>query len=356
MWEHRGTTIESKQKGKRRMQKKNYKQWKQDFIHRLEERIRYDPELSTKGPIETYVSRGFCGFKRECMTMPNLNRAGVSPALYLDALYMRYQLGEPEEELINEVATVFSDHMDVVADTEMLFDYERIKAHLRIRVSGVERNRNWLTEMVSQRKGDFIYSAYLCFNENDRQTTINVVKECADFWGVSKDEIMAEARKNELAEPVELVSMYGVIDEFLECGEKINLFEYPDEMPKDCLLFVLRETDSPNGAAVLTRDEVLKKAGEVLQDDYYIMPSSIREVILVPARFGDEMESLDELVREINLKEVQPKEILGNHAQYYDRKLQMFMNADEYRRMIKFTEEAVAEEPEGEAFSPEQTM
>jgi hypothetical protein len=47
------------------MQKKNYKKWKQDFIHRLEERIRYDPELSTKGPIETYVSRGFCGFKRE---------------------------------------------------------------------------------------------------------------------------------------------------------------------------------------------------------------------------------------------------------------------------------------------------
>jgi len=71
MWEHRGTTIESKQKGKRRMQKKNYKQWKQDFIHRLEERIRYDPELSTKGPIETYVSLGINGLKRECMRMLN---------------------------------------------------------------------------------------------------------------------------------------------------------------------------------------------------------------------------------------------------------------------------------------------
>lgn len=338
------------------MQKKNYEQWKQDFVQKLEERIRYDPELSTKGPIETYVSRGINGLKRECMRMPNLNTAGVSPAIYLDALYMRYQLDEPEEELINEVAAVFLDHVDVVADTEMLLDYERIKAHLRIRVNGAERNRDWLTEMVSQRKGDFIYSAYLCFNENDRQTTINVVKGYADGWGVSEDGIMAEARKNEMAEPVELASMYGVIDEFLECGEKINLFEYPDEMPKDCLLFVLRETDSPYGASVLSRDEVLKKAGEVLQDDYYIMPSSIREVILVPARFGNEMDRMNELIREINLNEVEPEEILSDHAQYYNRKLQMFMNADEYHRMIKFTEEAVAEEPEGEAFSPEQTM
>mgnify|MGYP003296417770 CR=1 FL=1 len=109
-------------------------------------------------------------------------------------------------------------------------------------------------------------------------------------------------------------------DEFTDLvTEPKLLFEYPDEMPKDCLLFVLRETDSPYGAAVLTRDEVLKKAGEVLQDDYYIMPSSIREVILVPARFGDEMESLDELVREINLKGVEPQEILSDKVFCFDR-------------------------------------
>ena len=100
---------------------------------------------------------------------------------------------------------------------------------------------------------------------------------------------------------------------------------------------------------------MLKKAGEVLQDDYYIMPSSIREVLLVPARFGNGMDRMNDLIREINLKEVQPKEILGNHVQYYDRKLQMFMNAEEYRRMIQFKEDR-AEKTEGEVFSSEQTM
>ncbi len=356
MWEHKGTTVESKQKGKKTMQKKNYEQWKQDFVQRLEEHIRNDPKLGTRGPLETYVSQGINGLKRECMTMPKLNTTGLSPAVYLDAFYMRYQLDEPEEEMIDEITSIFSDHTDVQVDTKALLDYERMKEHLRIRVNGAEKNSDWLTEMVSQRKGDFVYSAYLFFHENERQTTINVKKLYAKEWGVSEEAIMAEARKNEMTEPVELASMYGVIDDFLNLGEKINLFEHPDEMPEDCILFVLRETDSPYGAAVLARDEVLKAAGELLQDDYYIMPSSIREVLLVPSRFGNEMTSMNELIREINLTEVEPEEILSDHAQYYDRKLQMFMNAEEYRRMKRFLGEDMDKDPGHKAVSPEQSM
>jgi len=339
------------------MQKKNYEQWKRDFVQRLEERIRQNLVLSSRGPVTIHVKRDINEIKREGIIMPNLNSSGISPAVYLEMLYMRYQLDEPEDALVEEVLSVFTANMDITVDRKVFFDYEQMKRHLRIRVNGAENNADWLTEMVCEVKGDFIYSCYLHFTMKEKECGIvNVRREMASAWNVSEEEIIAEARKNEMAEPVELISLEGVINSYLEIGEEINLFDYPEEVSDNCIQFVLREANSPYGAAVLARDEVLKAAGELLQDDYYIMPSSIREVILVPARFGDEMESLDELVREINLKEVQPKEILGNHVQYYDRKLQMFMNADEYRRMIKFTEEAVAEEQEGEAFSPEQSI
>ena len=79
------------------MQKKNYEQWKQDFVQKLGERIRNHPELGTRGPLKPYVSQGINGLKRECVAMPNLNKSGLSPSIYLDALYMRYQLEEAEE-------------------------------------------------------------------------------------------------------------------------------------------------------------------------------------------------------------------------------------------------------------------
>ena len=339
------------------MQKKNYEQWKRDFVQRLEERIRQNLVLSYRGPVTIHVKRDINEIKREGIIMPNLNSSGISPAVYLEMLYMRYQLDEPEDALVEEVLSVFTANMDITVDRKVFFDYEQMKRHLRIRVNGAENNADWLTEMVCEVKGDFIYSCYLHFTMKEKECGIvNVRREMASAWNVSEEEIIAEARKNEMAEPVELISLEGVINSYLEIGEEINLFDYPEEVSDNCIQFVLREANSPYGAAVLARDEVLKAAGELLQDDYYIMPSSIREVILVPARFGDEMEFLDELVREINLKGVEPQEILSDHAQYYDRKLQLFMNADEYRRMIKFTEEAVAEEPEDEAFSPEQTM
>ena len=339
------------------MQKKNYEQWKRDFVQRLEERIRQNLMLSSRGPVTIHVKRDINEIKREGIIMPNLNSSGISPAVYLDMLYMRYQLDEPEDALVEEVLSVFTANMDITVDRKVFFDYEQMKRHLRIRVNGAENNADWLTEMVGEVKGDFIYSCYLHFTMKEKECGIvNVRREMASAWNVSEEEIIAEARKNEMAEPVELISLEGVVNSYLEIGEEINLFDYPEEVSDNCIQFVLREANSPYGAAVLARDEVLKAAGELLQDDYYIMPSSIREVILVPARFGDEMEFLDELVREINLKGVEPQEILSDHAQYYDRKLQLFMNAKEYRRMIKFTEEAVAEEPEGEAFSPEQTM
>ena len=54
--------------------------------------------------------------------------------------------------------------------------------------------------------------------------------------------------------------------------------------------------------------------------DLFILPSSIHEVILVPARTGICKRELDQMVKEVNQEAVDPEEILSDHAYYYHRK------------------------------------
>ena len=51
-----------------------------------------------------------------------------------------------------------------------------------------------------------------------------------------------------------------------------------------------------------------------------MLPSSISEVIILPAQTGNQIGDLDTLVREINENEVSLQEKLSDHVQFYDRR------------------------------------
>ena len=51
---------------------------------------------------------------------------------------------------------------------------------------------------------------------------------------------------------------------------------------------------------------------------FYILPSSIHEVILVPESFGLEPERMQEMVKEINQTGVAPEEVLSDSVYYFD--------------------------------------
>ena len=61
-------------------------------------------------------------------------------------------------------------------------------------------------------------------------------------------------------------------------------------------------------------------AGRILGDDYYVLPSSVHEVVLVPESKGMAPDEMDAMVAEINETHVEEEELLSNHAYIYERK------------------------------------
>ena len=85
-------------------------------------------------------------------------------------------------------------------------------------------------------------------------------------------------------------------------------------------LFVVTNEKKMNGAACIIYEGVLEKVGEMLGRDYYVLPSSIHETILLPAKDNTELDSLTQLVRTVNATQVKAEEVLSDHAYFYSRK------------------------------------
>ena len=103
-----------------------------------------------------------------------------------------------------------------------------------------------------------------------------------------------------------------------ESMEVVSMFF---DRKSECLpLHAATNTMRMNGAGVILYPGFLKKFAEKMGDDLYILPSSIHEVLLLPASYDVEVEFLKEMVSQINREEVLPEERLSDSVYFYDRK------------------------------------
>ena len=86
-------------------------------------------------------------------------------------------------------------------------------------------------------------------------------------------------------------------------------------------LYVLTNEEKNNGAVTMFYDDVLENIGKKLQSDFYIIPSSVHEVLILPVRNRSELEveKLKEMVSEVNDSIVSEEDILSYDVFYYSR-------------------------------------
>lgn len=90
----------------------------------------------------------------------------------------------------------------------------------------------------------------------------------------------------------------------------------PDDAAPE--LYVATTADMFRGACVIAYPGVLEQAAARLGGSYYILPSSIHEVLLVPARGEDRSEEYRDMVTEINSAMVPENEKLSDSVYFYD--------------------------------------
>ncbi len=85
-------------------------------------------------------------------------------------------------------------------------------------------------------------------------------------------------------------------------------------------MFCLTNKAKMNGASLLLQEDIRKQIGECLGSDYFVIPSSIHEVLILPDNGIFQVPELNAMVQEVNETQVERQEQLSDKVQFCDGK------------------------------------
>ena len=83
-------------------------------------------------------------------------------------------------------------------------------------------------------------------------------------------------------------------------------------------LYVLSNEQKCHGSIALLYPGMLQEAAELLGGDFFVLPSSIHEVLLLRRQKEDDTDVLLDMISEANRNHVMEEELLSYHLYYYD--------------------------------------
>lgn len=245
----------------------------------------------------------------------------ISPTIYLEEFFEKFQKGDTLEELARHIIVLNEKYkMNGSIDVKYFMQYETAKEHIVFKLINLEKNKKLLEKVPYEKYMDLaLVYYYLVQDEKIGNATILIHSSHLDMWRITPEELYRQAMENTpRLLPAAITGMREVIEQML--GQKV-LQEEDKEM--DVPMYIMTNPIKMNGAATMFYPDVVKNFANAVGKNIYIIPSSIHEVILIP-QIGTEGDRLNEMVREVNEMQVDPKEVLADHVYYYDRQENTF--------------------------------
>ena len=177
------------------------------------------------------------------------------------------------------------------------------------------------------------------------RATILVTNELLNKMGVTPEQLHADALENapELR-PAVIKGMSEVMVDMMGPGAA-EMFGI-DEFPQDEMMYVATVPDKISGAGVIAYQEFMDQAAERLGGDFYILPSSVHEVLLVKDDGNANFRDLKAMVEEVNATQVAPEEKLTDSVYHYDSKEHIFELAEKFEARQQAKEAEISSEKE----------
>lgn len=283
----------------------------QQFVIAIKERVAHS--LGNGMSIEIHTALKNNGNERVGLTISD-KQINLSPTIYLEEYYKYFEDGDSLDDIAESVMDVYHEvKFEHSWQVHTIMDFDVIKEKIVFKLINASKNEILLQTLPYVPYLDFAIVFYILFDVDETGTaTIPITNELIKLWNTNLDKIHKIARKNTpRILPSSFKPMRVVIEELLG-----NICEI--EVQEDDIMFVLTNSLRSLGAACILYEGVLEQIGKELKENYYILPSSIHEVIIVPESRSPEKDDLNEMVKEINETQVDVEEVLSDHVYYYD--------------------------------------
>ncbi|MCD7883540.1 MAG: DUF5688 family protein [Lachnospiraceae bacterium] len=260
----------------------------------------------------------------------------VCPVIYLNNYYDEWNCGKSIEAIAADIIEVYKKHCNDMQefDMEAFRDYQKVEGHLFCRLVNYENNRGLLKELPHIRFHDLALVYFYASDDiTDFEMKITVKNDFLEMWHITKEQLHQRALQNTRNRmDFQLTSIKSVIEDLIsmkpevphgsEDSDSMGISEVISRIDEDNgpSIYVLSNQQLMYGAVGVFFDEVLRMASNRLQEDFYVLPSSIHECLIVPVEGFKDLgaEYLKEVVQFVNENYVNPAEILGDCVYRYD--------------------------------------
>ena len=219
----------------------------------------------------------------------------IAPTVYAD----NYVGLEPKDavEMIAKLLKAYAPKESV--DCSMFTDKEYVKKHAYIRMVNYELNKDMLENMPYRKVwGDL--AAYVVINVGN-EGSIKVGNTHLDAIGMEADELIETAIRNARCD-IHVRSIGDVVKGMVppEARDDDPIYDLP--------MKVVSNKKGTYGSGCILGDM------EMFGDDYYIIPSSVNElIVLTDAEALPIAEVLNDMISEVNRTTVSPQDVLSDH-------------------------------------------
>lgn len=269
-----------------------------DYAEMIAEEIRNTTELEVQVTSKQMPD----GTERYAVTVREPG-ANIAPSIYVDEMQ---EHGLDVKQSTVEVLKLYETHKAPKVDIDWFSDFEQVKSKLFVKLLP----KTFKTEIFRSAKAygfeDLILVPYASveFGNGDSGSVL-IKPDHIEKWGVDKKKVLDEAIKNTKKEDVYIKSLGAFVTEHIG---------FDTGLPEDLFgpLIISNKETTFGASAILGRIKDLK---EKFVEGFFVIPSSVHEVLIMPKAFGEMDENcLNAMVREVNATTVLPEEVLSNHV------------------------------------------
>lgn len=287
-----------------------------DFSCYVEEHIRdfLPEEIRESATISVHAKRGTNDALRYGL-MIRYGDEKASPLLYLEDAWQFHENGAEMETILRNLVEVYAEQ-PAIGSVDLSFEYEKVKDRVIFQIFNKEANRASLRERIYTDAGQGFVKVYAIHQKLDgavEEGNIPITHGVMQNYGYDMQDILRDAEENT---PQIYPPLFTSMEQTLTGREED---EFVNENPNERGFCVLSNAAGYRGAGVLFYPGMQKKIAEHFGKNYYVLPSSLHEVLIMPEGPGMTAGELEQLVQNVNEEAVSKEDFLSNKVLVYDR-------------------------------------
>ncbi len=243
------------------------------------------------------------------------HHSNLSPTIYLEEHYNQFLAGSSLPSIRDNIVALYQElQLEQRWETEAIRNFSQIQSKIVYKLISQSKNQSYLSTVPYIHYQDLAIVFYVLFDISASGTaTIPVTNMLQSIWDTSAEELFEIAKKNT---PKLLPADFRPMNLVME--ELISNAGISCEIEEESPMYVLTNSLRCFGASCILYPNVLQHIGKHLHENYYLLPSSVHEIIILPESAGPSKDIINEMILEINQTEIDCEEVLSDHAYYYD--------------------------------------